>query len=65
MEKRPAYLGTRSDYFTHVHDLPPQLGGIAPMLSRMHLGHASAAKKACTCTVAWHWPLGIACYDNE
>ena len=29
MEKRPAYLGTRSDYFTHVHDLPPQLGGIA------------------------------------
>ena len=27
MEQRPAYLGTRSDYFTHVHDLPPQLGG--------------------------------------
>lgn len=27
MEARPAYIGTRSDYFTHVHDLPPQLGG--------------------------------------
>ncbi|CAL8471991.1 g11533 [Coccomyxa elongata] len=29
MEARPAYMGTRSDYFTHVHDLPPQLGGCA------------------------------------
>ena len=27
MEKKPSYLGTRSDFFTHVHDLPPQLGG--------------------------------------
>ena len=27
METRPAYLGTRSDHYTHVHDLPPQLGG--------------------------------------
>ncbi len=27
LEQRPAYLGTRSDYFTHVHDLPPQIGG--------------------------------------
>ena len=31
MEQRPAYLGTRSDYFTHVHDLPPQLGGACIM----------------------------------
>lgn len=32
MEARPAYIGTRSDFYTHVHDLPPQLGGdaIAP-----------------------------------
>lgn len=29
METRPAYLGTRSDHYTHVHDLPPQLGGKA------------------------------------
>ena len=34
MEQRPAYLGTRSDYFTHVHDLPPQLGG-EPSSSRI------------------------------
>jgi glutathione S-transferase len=27
MELRPTYLGTKSDYFTHSHDLPPQLGG--------------------------------------
>ena len=27
LEQRPAYVGTRSDYFTHVHDLPPQIGG--------------------------------------
>lgn len=27
MEERPTYLGTKSDYYTHVHDLPPQLGG--------------------------------------
>lgn len=27
METRPAYLAFRSDYYTHCHDLPPQLGG--------------------------------------
>lgn len=27
LEQRPAYLGTQSDYHTHVHDLPPQMGG--------------------------------------
>ena len=27
MEQKPSYLGTRSDFYTHVHDLPPQLGG--------------------------------------
>ncbi|GBF92826.1 glutathione S-transferase [Raphidocelis subcapitata] len=27
MESRPTYLGTRSDHYTHCHDLPPQLGG--------------------------------------
>ena len=33
LEQRPAYLGTRSDYFTHVHDLPPQIGGASHSLS--------------------------------
>eukprot|EP00403_Amphidinium_massartii_P001149 CAMPEP_0178378526 /NCGR_PEP_ID=MMETSP0689_2-20121128/4474_1 /TAXON_ID=160604 /ORGANISM="Amphidinium massartii, Strain CS-259" /LENGTH=350 /DNA_ID=CAMNT_0019998603 /DNA_START=243 /DNA_END=1295 /DNA_ORIENTATION=- len=27
METRDTYIGTRSDYHTHVHDLPPQIGG--------------------------------------
>lgn len=29
MESRPTYLATRSDHYTHCHDLPPQLGGCA------------------------------------
>jgi len=27
METRETYLGTQSDYHTHAHDLPPQMGG--------------------------------------
>lgn len=27
MESRQTYLGTKSDHYTHCHDLPPQLGG--------------------------------------
>ncbi|MEM1031788.1 MAG: glutathione S-transferase N-terminal domain-containing protein [Myxococcota bacterium] len=27
LERRPTYLGTQSDIHTHVHDLPPQMGG--------------------------------------
>lgn len=27
LEARPTYLGTQSDYHTHAHDLPPQMGG--------------------------------------
>eukprot|EP00467_Chlorarachnion_reptans_P001607 CAMPEP_0114520924 /NCGR_PEP_ID=MMETSP0109-20121206/19894_1 /TAXON_ID=29199 /ORGANISM="Chlorarachnion reptans, Strain CCCM449" /LENGTH=557 /DNA_ID=CAMNT_0001701959 /DNA_START=122 /DNA_END=1795 /DNA_ORIENTATION=+ len=27
MEKRPSFQGIQSDYYTHVHDLPPQVGG--------------------------------------
>lgn len=29
MESRPTYMGTKSDHYTHCHDLPPQLGGCA------------------------------------
>ena len=29
MEKRDTYMGLRSDFYTHCHDLPPQLGGEA------------------------------------
>ncbi|NET08866.1 MAG: glutathione S-transferase family protein [Merismopedia sp. SIO2A8] len=27
MEERPTYRGTQSDFHTHAHDLPPQMGG--------------------------------------
>jgi glutathione S-transferase len=27
LERRPSYLGSQSDFHTHAHDLPPQLGG--------------------------------------
>jgi glutathione S-transferase len=27
METRPTYRGTQSDFHTHAHDLPPQMGG--------------------------------------
>ncbi|MEM9694114.1 MAG: glutathione S-transferase family protein [Myxococcota bacterium] len=27
LEERPAYRGTQGDFHTHVHDLPPQMGG--------------------------------------
>lgn len=27
LERRPTYLGTQSDFHTHAHDLPPQMGG--------------------------------------
>jgi glutathione S-transferase len=27
MESRPCYRGTQSDFHTHAHDLPPQMGG--------------------------------------
>ena len=29
MDARPAYAATKSDFYTHCHDLPPQLGGCA------------------------------------
>ena len=30
MESRSTYRGTQSDFHTHVHDLPPQMGGCYP-----------------------------------
>jgi glutathione S-transferase len=27
MESRPTYHGTQTDFHTHTHDLPPQMGG--------------------------------------
>jgi len=30
LEQRSTYLGTQSDFHTHAHDLPPQMGGCCP-----------------------------------
>lgn len=30
LESRPTYRGTQSDFHTHAHDLPPQMGGCYP-----------------------------------
>jgi glutathione S-transferase len=30
LEQRSTYLGTQSDFHTHAHDLPPQMGGCHP-----------------------------------
>jgi glutathione S-transferase len=29
MERRPSYRATKSDYYTHANDLPPQVGARA------------------------------------
>ena len=39
MESRPTYLGTKSDHYTHCHDLPPQLGGMR--MRELIMGHFS------------------------
>jgi glutathione S-transferase len=39
METRPTYRGTQSDFHTHVHDLPPQMGGC--------YGNGTAQAQAC------------------
>eukprot|EP00891_Asterochloris_glomerata_P004643 jgi/Astpho2/4643/e_gw1.00067.117.1_t len=53
MEQRPAFLGIKSDYYTHVHDLPPQLGGC---VSVPQAAEAAAAIDG-TDGHSWHLPL--------
>ncbi len=55
MERRETYRSIQSDFYTHVHDLPPQLGGCVM--------NASAAQKRAAAAidgtdgVSWHLPL--------
>ncbi|GAB4823293.1 hypothetical protein N2152v2_010339 [Parachlorella kessleri] len=53
MEARPAYLGFKSDYYTHCHDLPPQLGGCAMSPE----GEPVAAAIDGQDGKSWHLPL--------
>ncbi|APD48881.1 glutathione S-transferase family protein [Synechococcus sp. CS-602] len=52
MEERPTYRGTQSDFHTHAHDLPPQMGGCYPS--------GGAAQQACSQRVdQGPWPLAM------
>jgi glutathione S-transferase len=55
METRDSYLGTKSDVYTHVHDLPPQLGGCAAVGSTEQ--RAAAAAIDGSDGSSWHLPL--------
>merc|ERR1711907_759398 len=37
MESRSTYLGTQSDFHTHAHDLPPQMGGCYETVSSLQI----------------------------
>jgi len=53
LETRPSYMGTRGDFYSHVHDLPPQLGGCASHPD----GEEAAAAIDGTDGKSWHLPL--------
>lgn len=53
MELRDTYLGTKSDFYTHCQDLPPQMGGCAMAPP----GEPVAAQIAGLDGVTWHLPL--------
>lgn len=52
LEQRPTYQGTKSDYYTHCHDLPPQLGGCAMAPSGIPVATAIDGKDG-----GWKLPL--------
>ena len=41
MEKKTTYLGTQSDFHTHAHDLPPQMGMCVASNSKAQMQTAS------------------------
>ena len=55
MDGWDVYAGTKSDFYTHVHDLPPQLGGCAVAASPAQA--AMAADIDGSDGVAWSLPL--------
>ncbi|MEB3318109.1 MAG: glutathione S-transferase [Cyanobacteriota bacterium] len=51
LEERSTYLGTQSDFHTHAHDLPPQMGGCYPS--------GDPAQRALAARIdAGPWPIG-------
>jgi len=55
MEKRESYKAARSDFHTHVHDLPPQIGGC--VANGTPAQRAAAAAVDGTDGRSWHLPL--------
>lgn len=55
MESRPTYRATQSDYHTHVHDLPPQIGGCLASGTPEQI--AAAASIDGTDGISWRLPL--------
>ena len=53
METRPAYMAFKSDFYTHCHDLPPQLGGCVSTKD----GRPVEAKIDGTDGASWSLPL--------
>ncbi len=58
LERRSTYLGTQSDFHTHAHDLPPQLGGCRPSGSE-------AQRQLAARIDAGPWPIGPAASDGD
>jgi glutathione S-transferase len=51
LEERSTYLGTQSDFHTHAHDLPPQMGGC--------YASGDAARRALAARIdGGPWPIG-------
>ncbi|MBD2549487.1 glutathione S-transferase family protein [Microcystis elabens FACHB-917] len=50
LEERSTYLGTQSDFHTHVHDLPPQMGGC-------HAGGGGEQRDLAARIDAGPWPI--------
>ena len=50
LEQRPTYRGTQSDFHTHVHDLPPQMGGC-------YANGTAAQRRLATRVDGGPWPI--------
>ena len=61
LEELPVYRGTQSDFHTHAHDLPPQMGGCwfddqpdaADLSERIDRGDGLGDDEACWPTTSW------------
>lgn len=62
MEQDEAYRGTMSDFHTHVHDLPPQIGGcLSADTVEQRLAAAAIDGKD---EASWHLPLPVLSIDS-